>query len=158
MTRKALLWILGAAWLQLCHAAPVGGVPDAQAEAFMRKSGLWEQLAEIEPGVQKGIAQSDAELRQLNDEQLERLREAGRAAYGADRLRSAMRIELAASLPAAETEQALQPNDLVIHAKDGLLRLPFRPTHIGSAQSARRFRAFTPQGQTNHQRNQRRGL
>ena len=108
MTRKALLWILGAAWLQLCQAAPAVGVPEAQADAFMRKSGLWQQLAEIEPGVQQGIAQSDAELRQLNDEQLERLREAGRAAYGADRLRSAMRTELAASLPAAETEQALR--------------------------------------------------
>src|SRR5437762_599648 len=91
MTRKALLWILGAAWLQLCHAASATGVPEAQADAFMRKSGLWQQLAEIEPGVQQGIAQSDAELRQLNDEQLERLREAGRTAYGADRLRSVMR-------------------------------------------------------------------
>jgi hypothetical protein len=108
MTRNALLWILGAAWLQLCYAAPAVGVSEAQADAFMRKSGLWHQLAEIEPGVQQGIAQSDAELRQLNDEQLERLREAGRAAYGADRLRSAMRTELAASLPAAETEQALR--------------------------------------------------
>ena len=108
MSRKALLWIVGVACLQFSQAAPAIGVPEAQADAFMRKSGLWQQLAEIESGVQQGIAQSDAELRRLNDEQLERLREAGRAAYGADRLRSAMRTELAASLPAAETEQALR--------------------------------------------------
>jgi hypothetical protein len=47
-------------------------------------------------------------LRRLNDEQLGRLRDATRAAYGADRLRKAMHTELAASLPPAETKQALQ--------------------------------------------------
>ena len=74
----------------------------------MRKSGLWQQLAEIEPGVQQGITQSDNEVRRLNDEQLQRLRDAARASYGPERLRAAMRAELAASLPPSETEQALQ--------------------------------------------------
>ena len=109
MSRKSLLWIIFIAWLQLVgHAAPTLAVSDAQADEFMRKSGLWQQLAEVEAGVQQGITQSDTELRRLNDEQLQRLRDAARAAYGAERLRTAMRTELAVSLPAVETEQALQ--------------------------------------------------
>jgi hypothetical protein len=109
MSRKSLLWIIFIAWLQLVgHAAPALAVSDAQADEFMRKSGLWQQLAEVEAGVQQGITQSDTELRRLNDEQLQRLRDAARAAYGAERLRTAMRTELAVSLPAVETEQALQ--------------------------------------------------
>ncbi|HEY2818643.1 MAG TPA: hypothetical protein VGK44_16110 [Casimicrobiaceae bacterium] len=109
MSRKALLWMVSIAWLQLFgHAASALAVSDAQADEFMRKSGLWQQLAEVESGVQQGITQSDTELRRLNDEQLQRLRDAARAAYGAERLRAAMRAELASSLPAIETEQALQ--------------------------------------------------
>jgi len=108
MSRKWLSWIVCIGWLPLLgHAASALAVSEAQADEFMRKSGLWQQLAEIEPGVQQGISQSDGELRQLNGEQLQRLRDAARAAYGADRLRNAMRTELTASLPAAETEQAL---------------------------------------------------
>ena len=109
MSRKSLLWIIVIAWLQLVgHAASALAVTDAQADEFMRKSGLWQQLAEVEAGVQQGITQSDTEIRRLNDEQLQRLRDAARAAYGAERLRTAMRTELAVSLPAVETEQALQ--------------------------------------------------
>src|SRR5512138_3308294 len=109
MSHRASSWMIGFAWLALlCHGASALAVSDAQADEFMRKSGLWQQLAEIEPGVQQGISQNDAELRELNEEQIDRLRDAARAAYGVDRLRKAMRTELVRSLPAAETEQALR--------------------------------------------------
>jgi len=109
MFRKSWLCIVWIAWLPLFgHASQALAVSEAQADEFMRKSGLWQQLAEIEPGVQQGITQSDNEVRRLNDEQLQRLRDAARASYGPERLRAAMRAELAASLPPSETEQALQ--------------------------------------------------
>ena len=108
MWHRALSSLVAVAWLALLgHGTPALAVSDAQADEFMRKSGLWQYLAEIDPGVQQTISQSDPELRQLNDEQIERLRDASRAAYGADRLRKEMRTELARSLPAAETETAL---------------------------------------------------
>src|ERR1043165_4631559 len=129
MLRKSV-WRMAAVVLlhALCQTA-VAGVSDAQADSFMRASGLWQQLAEIEPGVQQGITQSDTELRQLTDEQLDKLRNAARAAYGAERLRKAMRIELVASLPGAETEQALQ----------------FLATDLGKRVTALEEAAATPQ-------------
>jgi len=109
MSRKSLPWMISIAWLQLLsYAASAVAVSEGQTDEFMRKSGLWQQLAQVEPGVQQGITQSGAELRRLNDEQLVRLRDAVRATYGPDRLRQSMRTELAASLPDAETMRALQ--------------------------------------------------
>jgi len=109
MSRKSLPWMISIAWLQLLsYAASAVAVSEGQAAEFMRKSGLWQQLAQVEPGVQQGISQSGAELRRLNDEQLDRLRDAVRVTYGPDRLRQSMRTELAASLPDAETMRALQ--------------------------------------------------
>jgi hypothetical protein len=109
MCAKSLLWMVSIASLQLLsYAGSALAVSEGQADEFMRRSGLWQQLAQVEPGVQRGITQSDAELRRLNDEQLDRLRDAARAAYGPDRLRQSMRTELAASLPDAETVRALQ--------------------------------------------------
>ena len=129
MLRKSLWWAVAVITVQwLCQTA-IAGVPDAQADAFMRTSGLWQQLAQIEAGVQQGIMQSDAELRRLNDEQLDRLRDAAHAAYGAERLRKSMRTELVASLPAAETEQALQ----------------FLATDLGKRVTALEEAAATPQ-------------
>ena len=134
MSRKSLLWIIFIAWLQLLgHAPSALAVADAQADEFMRKSGLWQQLAEVEAGVQQGITQSDTELRRLNDEQLQRLRDAARTAYGAERLRTAMRTELAISLPAVETEEALQ----------------FLATDLGKRVAALEEAAATPEN-SNH--------
>src|SRR5438067_8633357 len=104
MSRKSLHWMISIAWLQLLsYAASAVAVSEGQADEFIRKSGLWQQLAQVEPGVQQGISQSGAELRRLNDEQLARLRDAVRATYGPARLRQLMRTELASSLPDAET-------------------------------------------------------
>src|SRR5207244_13368733 len=66
--------------------ALAAATPEALVDDFLHKSGLWAQLAQIEPGVQLGITQSDGQFRQLNDEQLGRLRDAASGAYEADRL------------------------------------------------------------------------
>lgn len=109
MSRKALFWIFAAACLPLLQRqALAADTSEALVDDFLRKSGLWAQLAQIEPGVQLGIAQSDGQMRQLNDEQLTHLRDAASVAYGADRLRKAMRADLVSTLPASDTEQALQ--------------------------------------------------
>jgi hypothetical protein len=109
MSRKALLWIFAAACFPLLQSqALAANTSEALVDDFLRKSGLWAQLAQIEPGVQLGIEQGDGQMRQLNDEQLGHLRDAARVAYGADRLRKAMRAELVSALPASDAEQALQ--------------------------------------------------
>jgi hypothetical protein len=110
MSRKALFWIFAAACFPLLQSPPLLGAATSEAlvDDFLRKSGLWAQLAQIEPGVQLGIAQSDDQMRQLNDEQLRHLRAAASYAYGADRLRKAVRAELVATLPTSDAEQALQ--------------------------------------------------
>ncbi len=109
MSRKALFWIFAAACFPLLQSQPLGAATsEALVDDFLRKSGLWAQLAQIEPGVQLGIAQSDGQMRQLNDEQLRHLRAAASYAYGADRLRKAMRADLVATLPTSDAEQALQ--------------------------------------------------
>src|SRR5437773_5813683 len=109
MSRKNLLWIFAAACLSLLESqALAAATSEALVDEYLHKSGLWAQLAQIEPGVQLGITQSDGQFRQLNDEQLGRLRDATSGAYGADRLRKAMRAELVAGLPTSDAEQALQ--------------------------------------------------
>jgi hypothetical protein len=109
MLRKALFWMFAAACLSLLESrALAAATSEALVDDYLRKSGLWAQLAQIEPGVQLGITQSDSQIRQLSDEQLERLRDAASVAYGADRLRKAMRAELIAVLPITDAEQALQ--------------------------------------------------
>jgi hypothetical protein len=109
MSRKNLFWIFAAACLSLLGSqALAAAASEALADEYLHKSGLWVQLAQIEPGVQLGITQSEGQFRQLNDEQLRRLRDAASGAYGVDRLRNAIRGELVAWLPASDAEQALQ--------------------------------------------------
>jgi len=93
----------------LLPAAPSHAAPEALVDAYMQKSGLVEQLAQIEGGVLLGIdhAQAQPQVPRLSGEQLDRLRGAIRAAFGADRLRGAVRSQLVASLPVADTEQVL---------------------------------------------------
>src|SRR5437762_5055053 len=109
MSRKLLFWIFVGAFLSLLESqAWAAATSEALVDEYLHKSGLWAQLAQIEPGVQLDITQSDGQFRQLNDVQLGRLREAASSAYGADRLRKAMRAELVAGLPTSDAEQALQ--------------------------------------------------
>lgn len=98
----AVLLALGA--LASARAA----APDALVDAYMRKSGLFEQLAHVEAGVLAGIDDAQAQSPRLSTEQRDGLRRAAKAAFGADRLRRAVRAELAASLPVPETEEMLQ--------------------------------------------------
>jgi len=82
--------------------------PEALVEAYLRESGLLDQVVNaVGPGVLKGIDRSEAQVRQLNDAQLGKLREAVRVVYGAAWLGNAMKAQLASSLPGPETEQAL---------------------------------------------------
>jgi hypothetical protein len=109
MSRNDLFWIFATACFSFLQSQALAATTsEALVDDFLRKSGLWTQLAQIEPGVQLGIAQSDGQMRQLNDEQLRQLRAAASYAYGADRLRKAMRADLVATLPTSDAEQALQ--------------------------------------------------
>jgi hypothetical protein len=108
MSRKCFVWVVAAACQVFAVQAWAAATSDALVDEFLHQSGLWAQLGQIEPGVQLGISQSDSELRQLGDEQLAKLRDAASAAYGADRLRKAMRSELASALSKSDAEEALQ--------------------------------------------------
>jgi hypothetical protein len=109
MSRKTPSWIFAAACLPLLGSqALAAATPEALVDDFLHKSGLWAQLAQIESGVQLGITQTGGQFRQLSEEQLARLRDAASGAYGADRLRKAMRAELVLTLPTSDAEQALQ--------------------------------------------------
>ena len=94
----------------LLPAAASRAAPEALVDDYMRKSGLVEQIAQIAGGVLVGIEQAQArpQAPRLSGEQLDRLRRAVKAAFGADRLRNALRSELVATLPAADTEQVLE--------------------------------------------------
>src|SRR5437762_9544789 len=84
MSRKLLFWIFVGAFLSLLESqAWAAATSEALVDEYLHKSGLWAQLAQIEPGVQLDITQSDGQFRQLNDVQLGRLREAASSAYGA---------------------------------------------------------------------------
>jgi hypothetical protein len=117
MSRKALLWIFAAACFPLLQSqALAANTSEALVDDFLRKSGLWAQLAQIEPGVQLGIEQGDVQMRQLNDEQLGHLRDAARVAYGADRLRKAMRAELvsAGASPRWKRPRPVRPTPTIL--------------------------------------------
>ncbi|HET9046474.1 MAG TPA: hypothetical protein VFO33_05920 [Casimicrobiaceae bacterium] len=94
----------------IAFAASAWAASEALVDEFMTKSGLVAQLAQVETGVLTGIeqARSQPQYPALSGDQLARLQDATKAAYGADRLRNAMRVQLQASLPVDDTEQALK--------------------------------------------------
>lgn len=74
------MFFAGSAW---------AGTDSATAESLMRKSGLWEQLAEIAPQVRMGVLASAVQAgRKPSDAEIERLSRAVDAAYSTRRLRS----------------------------------------------------------------------
>jgi hypothetical protein len=91
-------------------AASAWTAPDALVDDFMTKSGLVVQLAQVEGGVLTGIeqARSQPQYPALSGDQLARLQDAARGAYGAERLRHAMRMQLQAALPAEDAGQVLK--------------------------------------------------
>ena len=94
----------------LVAAASAWAAPAALVDEYMTKSGLVVQLAQVESGVLTGIeqARSQPQYPALSAEQLARLQGAAKAAYGAERLRNAMRAQLQALLPTEDAEQDLK--------------------------------------------------
>jgi len=86
-----LMRFLGWCCTLVVFAAHAWGATDAAtAESLMRKSGLWEQLADIAPQVRTGMLASIAQSgRKPSDAELERLSRAVDTAYSVQRLRSA---------------------------------------------------------------------
>ena len=82
--------------------------PDAVFDELMRKSGLWIQLAQVEPVMQAGVSQAQAKATALSEEDLARLQEAIASAYAADALRTTVKDQLVATLPAQDAEDVLR--------------------------------------------------
>ncbi len=80
----------------------------ALVDAYMQKSGLDHVIGQIEGGMLRGIdrveAQPQPQTPKLTPEQRERLRNAVKVAYGADRLIASVRSQLVALLPSGDTE------------------------------------------------------
>ena len=81
---------------------------DAVFDELMRKSGLWTQLAQVEPMMQAGVSQAQATATALSEEDLARLQEAIASAYAADALRTTVRDQLVATLPAQDAAGVLR--------------------------------------------------
>ena len=85
---------------------------DALADAYIQKSGLDHVIRQIEGGMLRGIdrvvAQPQPQTPKLTPEQRERLRNAVKVAYGADRLMASVRSQLVALLPSGDTELMLK--------------------------------------------------
>lgn len=67
-------------------------------DELMHKSGLWKQIGEFEPMMQAGIAQSQSEGKRLDEDALRALRRAAAAGYAPDRMRAAVRGQIASEL------------------------------------------------------------
>jgi hypothetical protein len=95
--------------LTLVAPLPAFPAPEALVDAFLQKSGLAAQIAQIEAGVLQGLDQSQQEMQapQLSSDQLDRLRRSVKTAYGADRLRAAVRTDLVASLTDGDVRDVL---------------------------------------------------
>jgi hypothetical protein len=82
--------------------------PDAVFDELMRKSGLWIQLAQVEPMMQAGVSQAQAGATTLTGEDLARLQVAIASAYAADTLRTTVRDQFVATLPAQDAAAVLR--------------------------------------------------
>jgi hypothetical protein len=82
--------------------------PDAVFDELMRKSGLWIQLAQVEPMMQAGVSQAHANAPKLSEEDLARLQHAIAMAYAADALRTSVRDQLAATLSPQDAASVLR--------------------------------------------------
>jgi uncharacterized protein YfiM (DUF2279 family) len=87
MLMRLLVWCCTV----VVFAAPAwAGTDAATAESLMRKSGLWEQLADVAPQVRTGMLATIAQSgRKPSDAEVARLSRAVDAAYSVHRLRSA---------------------------------------------------------------------
>jgi len=81
---------------------------DAVFDELMHKSGLWIQLAQIEPMMQVGVSQAQARTTALTEEDLAHLQKAIASAYAADALRTTVRDQLVATLLAQDAAAVLR--------------------------------------------------
>lgn len=98
-------------WLLLALLAGPGA-SDARAQdrlydELMRKSGLWRQIAQIEPLMQAGLVQAEQALGVGGETDLKPLRDAVSKAFAPDRMRTAVRGGLAKSLPSEDARRSL---------------------------------------------------
>lgn len=92
----------------LClHGWAAAEVPAAMAEALMRKSGIWAQLADVASQVKTGMAQS-VEGSTLAPQDTQRLDQIADEAFAAARLRETVLQVLAHDLTVAQSVDALR--------------------------------------------------
>ena len=77
-------------------------------DELMHKSGLWIQLAQVEPMMQAGVSQAHAKSGQLSEQDLERLRKAIATTYAPDDLRMAARNQLPVTLAQQDAATVLR--------------------------------------------------
>ena len=77
-------------------------------DELMHKSGLWIQLAQVEPMMQAGVSQAHAKSGQLSEQDLERLRKAIATTYAPDDLRTAARNQLPVTLAQQDAATVLR--------------------------------------------------
>ncbi|MGC3986586.1 MAG: hypothetical protein QM777_18675 [Pseudorhodoferax sp.] len=96
---KTFRALVGGTLFLLAHAGAWAQIDVEAAEALMKKSGLWQQLAEIPAQMQASVKEVAATSeKKLSAAQLARLSQAADAAYAADRLQSTTRGLIAARL------------------------------------------------------------
>ena len=88
-------------------AAPDVRPSGAMVDELVLKSGLWIQLAQVEPNMQVGISQAHAQSGQLTEADMDHLSKAIATTYGADSLRKAVRDQLLLTLSAEDAASVL---------------------------------------------------
>lgn len=141
---KTFRALAGGVLFLLANAGAWAQIDAQAAEALMKKSGLWQQLAEIPAQMQASVQEIAATSeKKLSATQIARLQQAAAAAYAAERLQSTTRGLIAARLepkhlPALdawldsglgqkirrlEEAAAADPRDTQAKLQDGVARL-----------------------------------
>jgi hypothetical protein len=89
------------------HGLAAAEVPAATAQALMRKSGVWAQLADVATQVKMGMAKS-SEAESLTPEDAQRLDQIADDAFSAARLRETVLQVLSHDITAAQSVDALK--------------------------------------------------
>jgi hypothetical protein len=89
-------------------SAPDVRPSSAVVDELMLKSGLWTQLAQVEPNMQIGISQAHANSGQLTEGDMEHLSKAIATTYAADSLRKAVRDQLLVTLSSQDAATVLR--------------------------------------------------
>lgn len=104
--KRTLLLILAVLLPLLVTAAEDGAAP-SPVDDLLHKSGLWRQIAQIEPLVQLGVDQGHQQQGTLDGAGLSRLKQAVASTFAADRLRLEVKRHLTTSLTPNEINKAL---------------------------------------------------